>query len=390
MDNYPENEQVPDVSPPDYETLLSWWKAWPEGRPELIDFWARGNFTRRLFSTRKQVKPTWVVKVRYVDEIEAALRQLALLGGNVDFVWTGEMVPTNRVSAPIPADYKDSGGWGYSFVADGREDKRGGSEWCRSTAWASLLPTAVTDWMAEKGGEYVRDGSIFVAPSELVGIAKSPMAESDKKYLEIGNSQAVIEDMALIKALGELQLPRLNGLPIEDVKKFLEDEKDSLLLFQGALRRLLKDTDADTPESMKKESLQAIEEGIAELRLSDRTLKARKSLTVLGATITTFSVTVGLTAGLSPGLAAIGGGSGAMATLALWHQLLEAEGKLRRHPFYIAWAFQKAKSKEKEHQGKLEFKGQIGANQQTDIPPYHWLSPPTAGIGIRLCAAVNK
>ena len=383
MGNYPENAQVPDVLPPDYETLLSWWQAWPEARPELIDFWARGNFTRRLLSRRKQEKPTWVVKVGYVDEIEAALRQLALLGVNADFVWTGEMSPPSMVITPQSIDYEDSGGWGYSAAAGNKvDDKRGGLEWCPSMAWASLLPTTVTDWMAENGSEYIKDGNIFVAPSELVGIAKSPIAKADEKYLEIGHSPAIIKDMALTQALGEIELPRLDGLPIADVKKFLEDEQDSFVLFQSALRKLLQDTDADTPESIRKELIQAIQEGVAELRLSDRTLKARKSLTVLGATITTFVVTVGLHVGLSPGLAAIGSGSGAMATLALWHQLLEAEGKLRQHPFYIAWVLQGAKPKKKKQKGKLKLQRQGKGKQQTDIPPYHWLAPPTAGWGI--------
>lgn len=383
MRNYPENEQVPDVLPPDYETLLSWWRAWPEGRPELIDFWARGNFTRRLLSRREQEKPTWVVKVGYVDEIEAALRQLALLGVNVDFVWTGEMSPPSMVITPQSIDYEDSGGWGYSVAAGSKvDDRRGGLEWCPSMAWASLLPTVVTDWMEENGSEYIKDGNIFIAPSELVGIANSPIAKSDEKYLEIGNSPAVIRDMALTQALGEIELPRLEGLPIVDVKKFLEDEQDFFVLFQSALRKLLQDTDADTLESIKKKLIQAIQEGVAELRLSDRTLKARKSLTILGATITTFFVTIGLNVGLSPGLAAIGSGSGAMATLALWHQLLEAEGKLRQHPFYIAWALQGAKLKKKKHQGRLKLQRQTKDKQQADIPPYHWLAPPTAGWGI--------
>jgi len=236
--------------------------------------------------------------------------------------------------------------------------------------------------MAEKGIEFIKDGSIFVAPSELVGMGKSPIAQPDEKYLEIGNSPAVIRDVALVKAMAELELPRLDGLPIADVKKFLEDEQDSFVLFQSALRKLLQDTDADRPESMKKELIQAIKDGVAELRLSDRTLKARKSLTALGAAITTFYVTVGLNAGLSPGVAAIASGSGAMATLALWHQLLEAEGKLRQHPFYIAWALQGAKSKRKKHQGKLKLQGQISSKKQADIPQYHWLAPPTAGWGI--------
>lgn len=214
-------------------------------------------------------------------------------------------------------------------------------------------------------------------------MGKSPIAQPDEKYLEIGNSPAVIRDVALIKALAELELPRLDGLPIADVKKFLQDEQDSFVLFQSSLRKLLQDTDADSSESIKMELIQAIREGVAEVCLSDRTLKARKSLTVLGAAITTFCVTVGLNAGLSPGVAAIASGSGAMATLAFWHQLLDAEGKLRQHPFYIAWALQGGKSKRmKKHPEKLKLQGQITGKKQADIPPYHWLAPPTPGWGI--------
>jgi len=383
MSNYPDNEQIPDVQPPDYETLLSWWQAWPEARPELIDFWARGNFTRRLLARRKEERPTWVVKARYVDEIEAALRQMALLGVNTDFIWTGKMSTPAMVITPQSIDYEDSGGWGYSVAAGSQiNDKRGGIEWCPSMSWASLLPTSVTDWMAETGREYIKYGSIFVAPSELVGMSEIQLAKTDEKYLEIGNSPAVIRDIALAQALAELELPRLDGLSIPDIKKFLEDEQDSFVLFQSALRKLLHDTDAETPESIKKELLQAIQEGVAELRLSDRTLKARKSLTVLGATLTTFFVTVGMNVGLNPGLAAIGSGAGATATLALWHQLLASEGKIRQHPFYIAWALQGVKRRGRGPLQNRKLQAKVIRKQQGEVPPYHWLAPPTAGWGI--------
>jgi hypothetical protein len=164
--------------------------------------------------------------------------------------------------------------------------------------------------------------------------------------------------------------------------KSREDEQDSFVIFQSALRKLLHDTDAETPEAIKNELLQAIQEGVAELRLSDRTLKARKSLTVLGASLTTFCVTIGLNVGLNPGVAAIASGAGATATLALWHQLLESEGKLRQHPFYIAWVLQGIKRRGRSPLQKRKLQAKVMRKQQGDVPPYHWLAPPTAGWGI--------
>lgn len=370
------------IVPPDYSTLLHWWDAWPEARPELLDFWARGNYTRRLLSRSKTNRSGCIVRVEYVDEMEAALKRLALLDIDIDFAWCGQTTQPQLVLVPQDMEYEDSGGWGYMACAGSLfSERRGGKRWCPSFGWASLLPDTVTDWLAEQARPYIQSGKIIVSPVSHIGLRRIPGDVPEEQLQKMSNSASIVREHAKIEALFDLELPYIEGMSLQDIHKFCEDHRDSLILFQNALAKLLQRSIGETPDTLSQELVSQIREGVAELRLSDRTIAARKGLTALSASIATFLVTVGITLGVGPGAAAVGSASIAWKIMDSWAKILETQGSMRKNPFYVIWTLQKGKGpKNKWH--KLPFSEEFplpSSQKPKVIPPFHWLTPPTAG-----------
>ena len=57
-----------------------------------------------------------MVRAEYLDEVEAALKRLALLDLEIDFVWHGEVSGPQLVIVPQDVDYEGTGGWGYPLA----------------------------------------------------------------------------------------------------------------------------------------------------------------------------------------------------------------------------------------------------------------------------------
>jgi len=308
-----------DINEPEYQTLVSWWDAWPEARPAHLDFWARGNYSRRALYRAKTGRPSLLVRVRFLDEVENALKRLALLDSQIDFVWCGSTSGEQLVIVPQDIDYEDSGGWGYSACAgDEITDRRGDKEWCPSIGWASLLPDSVTDWLAVSARRYVETGRIIVCPAGHIGLTPYPGGTGEENLQRMSNAASILRERAKLQTLFELELPYLEGMSVADVYKFTEDHADSLFLFRNALSKLLTSSvDPSCSEALWRELVSAIEEGVAELRLSDRALRARRTLAALGAGIGTFFVTLGVKLGVPLGSAAIGSIGAAIASINL-------------------------------------------------------------------------
>ena len=156
MSNYNNIDLPHAIVPPNYSTLLHWWDAWPEARPELLDFWARGNYTRRLLSRSKTNRSACIVRVEYVDEMEAALKRLALLDIDIDFAWCGRTTQPQLVMVPQDAEYEDSGGWGYLAAAgDCFSERRCGKEWALPLAGLHYcLTPSLIGWLKKQNCTY--------------------------------------------------------------------------------------------------------------------------------------------------------------------------------------------------------------------------------------------
>ncbi len=375
--------ELPEVvAVPNYDTLIDWWELWPEAKPVHLDFWARGNYVRHLLSRKDSQRSGCIVRVEYLDEIEFALKRLALLGLKVDFVWHGMVSEPQLVIVPQDVDYEDSGGWGYTVAAgDKFSEQRGGKEWCPAIGWASLLPDTVTEWLGTEAKEFVRSGDIFVAPVQHLGLSKHPGGKTEEEFQRISESMTLMGERAKIKAIFKIDLPYLEGMGIKDVKKFCDDYKDSLMLFQGALHKLVKQSPQESEYALVKELVAEIKEGIAILTLSDKAANARKLLLHVGAAISSISLTIGLRLGIPPSEATVGIAAAASGLIGQYSQILESRAQMKKNPFYAIWAFQKGKGpKNTFYQHKL-FDGysQFKLAKKKGIPPYHWLSPPTPG-----------
>jgi hypothetical protein len=287
--------------------------------------------------------------------MEAALKRLALLDIDIDFAWCGQTTQPQLVMVPQDVEYEDSGGWGYLAAAGSRfSECRGGKEWCPSIGRASLLPDTVTDWLVEEARPYLQSGKIIVSPVSHIGLRRIPGDVSEEQLQKMSNSASMVGERAKIKALFDLELPYIEGMSVQDIHRFCEDHRDPLILFQSALAKLLQRSIGETPDALSQELVSQIREGVAELRLSDRTIAARKGLTALGASIATFLVTVGIELGVGPGAAAVGSASIAWKIMDSWAKILETQGTMRKNPFYVIWTLQKSKGpKNKWH--KLPF-----------------------------------
>jgi len=373
--------QIPEiVDPPDYGTLLSWWDAWPETRTAHLDFWARGNFSRRLISRKRSNRSACLVRVEFLDEMESALKRLALLDMDIDFAWVGDMSPSQLVIVPQAADYEDTGGWNYSACGGSSfNDHRGGKEWVPSMAWAELLPDMIPDWLCEQASGFFREGKLMVAPASHIGLRKSPGGNVEETIQKMSNGLSIMGEQAKIKTVFQIELPYIDGMSIQDIYKFQQDHKDSLTLFQGALRKIIQNSNSDSEEQLTRELVTQINEGVAELRLSDSTLRERKLLTTLGATLGTYLVTFGIKLGVNPGVAAIGSIGAAIASLTQMSQVLESRGQMRKNPFYAIWNLQKGNGPRNQFRRQPSFGYPIPNKKKKDDGSFHWMYPPTPG-----------
>jgi len=322
------------------------------------------------------------VRAEYLDEIEGALKRLALLDLEMDFAWSGEVSGSQLVIVPQDVDYEDAGGWGYSAcTGDHITDRRGGKEWCPSMGWASLLPDTITDWLANEAKDFVGSGTIMVAPVGHTGLRKLPGGKTEEQLQKLSNGVSLMGEKAKIKALFKLELPFVDGMPVRDLRKFCDDYRDSLVLFQSALRKMIHGAPCESEDSLAKDLVQQINDGVAELRLSDRSANARKLLTAVGASIGIIVVSVGLKLGINPATVAVGSAGAAIATIGQYSQILEARGQMRKNPFYAIWALQRGKGPANRFRHGPSFGASVPSQspKPKTIPPYHWLTPPTPG-----------
>ena len=378
--------ELPEIiTPPNYQTLLDWWDSWSDSKVVHYDFWARGNFTKRILSRNHTGRAACIVRAEYLDEIESAFKRLALLDLDVDVAWYGEVAKPQLAIVPQDIDYEGVGGWGYSACSGDRyDDKRGGKEWCPSIGWASLLPDSVVDWLADEASEFVRSGNIIVAPAKLIGLTKRPGGKSENQLQRVSNSLSIMNQRASIDTLFSFELPYLEGMSIRDTAKFCNDNKDSLILFRSALHKLIQSAPQNMEDKIIKELVSQIKEGVAELNLSDKTATARKTLTNIGVTISSFLVTFGLKQGFDPSVSAIGIAGAALTALSQYSQIIEARGQMRKNPFYAIWSLQKGKGPKNKFSQRHYISKQTPSQNfnKNEIPLYHWLSPPTPGWNI--------
>ncbi|MCX7009098.1 MAG: hypothetical protein NTY53_17930, partial [Kiritimatiellaeota bacterium] len=108
---YPMPDLNTPVEEPSYSVVLEWMKG-TKGRRVSFDFWARGNYMRRLLRNRaKNVVPV-LVRIEDPREMTWAYKRLALLDIPVEFVYAGKCTKA-KVLHLCPSDITFDSGWGY-------------------------------------------------------------------------------------------------------------------------------------------------------------------------------------------------------------------------------------------------------------------------------------
>lgn len=363
-----------EATNPNYSTLMKWWRIWPEARPELLDFWARGGYVQRNIWRQKNPKASLTIGVRYIDEIEFAIRRLALLGIEMDFLWIGDVSPPSLIIAPQDADYDGVGGWGYTTCAGSRfGDHRGEAEWVPAMAWAHRMPDNLTDWIFEQASDFFSTGQAFVAPAESVGLSKNIGDGVSRLYESFSNTTTVFDVKTKGQIITEIDIPKIDGLSIGDLHKFCEDYKPELDSFRTAIKELIDANDGDVTTCVKK-----INDAVKQMESSNSHASMRKMIIASGGALAAFNL------GLASGVAAkaVGAGFVAHGALQWWCEKTIARREARAKPFWPIWKMKKGKQRSQFREPQLS--AGLGSLTMSPSPAglSHWLAPPQAGWSI--------
>ena len=286
----------PDGRPPapDYRRLLSWMHS-VGGRSASLDFWARGNYARRLIHNKVNGVRPLLVPVQFIDEVRWAYRRLALLGVPMEFLWQGSVSRPVRVVHLHPAEPESTwdAGWGY-VAATGGEVRMRGTRWGTVCGYARLLPEVVGDWLAEEAQEAFANGRVFITPEELVGVSSD---ESVRAAFEGFLGSLPIRSSQQEELLLSLDLPALEGLAPAEFDRLLADSEVELERLRVAFRRLVD----GAPQADLETLVAEINYEVSELTLADRYHRFRAGVTKLGGVVGVSAAAIGsAVAAISP------------------------------------------------------------------------------------------
>lgn len=371
MTLYSEEISDGDIFKPNYSTLMKWWQAWPEARPELLDFWARGGYVQRSLWRQNNPQPALTIGVRYIDEIESAIRNLALLGVEIDFIWVGDVSPVSLVITPQDVDYEGVGGWGYTTCSGDRvDDARGGREWVPTMAWAQMMPDTVTDWIFDNAFGFFENGECFIAPAESVGLSRNMEKGVSQSYERFNQTTTMFDPKVASAVISNLDIPKIDGMSVRDLSNFRRDHDPELKRFRNAIANLLSASEGNVDQCLAE-----IKDAIREIESSNSYASMRKSVIGIGAALATFNF------GLAEGVAAkaLGAGFAAHTALQWWCERTIANREARSKPFWPVWKLGKGKRRGEFHRARTGL--QAGAIPMDPTPNRisHWLAPPEPG-----------
>lgn len=383
-------EEKPDLSDsvevPQYASVLDWMRV-AESKAMAFDIWARGNYTRRLIHNRANGTVPILVPFKYVDELRWAYRRLALMGLPAEFIYTGELGATQKVLALHPGGkYMIDAGWGY-IAALGSTTRMRGREWFPVTGFARRMPEPILDWLTEEVPTAFEQGTVFVAPADLIGIGSSDFDAGSGMLAEIQDGVVLSDSLKATEVIASMDLPHLDQLTSAQFGRLIQEHADDLVRFRLAIRKLVRG------EGTLDSAIEEIAAEVAELRFADSQQRMRAAVSRFGGVFTTFAATVGATASIgarAPSaevlLAAAGAATlaGATATLVeLWKQASERRAKMREKKFSLFWSLG-IQSPEAVKRRKVELSfhkyNRTTPALEEDAYDCHWLCPPTNGM----------
>ncbi len=369
---------------PKYDLLLDWMKS-ARGRSASLDFWARGNYARRLIHNNLNAVRPLQVSVQFVDEMRWTYRRLALLGVPIEFLWRGALSRPVRVSHLHPGE-PDSlwdAGWGYLAITN--EIKMRGRLWSEIFGYARLLPEVVGDWIVEEGPLAFSRGDVFVAPEELIGLSSA--ADDVRTGFENLVGALPLRDSAMLSQTEEkllsLDLPVLDGMAPAEFDSMMADSPVELERLRVAFRRLAE----ASPHDRLEEFVSELNYEVSELALSDRARRFRATVTGLGGIVGTTAAALGSAAGatgaVGTALVAAAGGVAAAGLCECLRQASDSGLELRRNPLYLLWDLGRRKPFRRRRMPLRRHKLQRRKTAPDSLEDghFHWLSPPSCGVG---------
>jgi len=371
-----------EVSQPSYESFINWMKD-SGGRNIAYDFWARGNYTRRLIYQRNQGIEPLLVRVSYVDEIRWAYRRLALVGLPVEFIYSGKLNKPGKclhISSTRPDMILDSG-WGY--IATMWEAKK--QYGFMIIGYARLMPETLLDWLVEEAYEEFSEGKVFIAPAELIGINLHAIPQGLSRLAGVTKGIPMTSDYEIVKAALELNIPYLDNLSSQAFKEFLKDYEGELVRFQRAFRNLV--TAREKSEAQLKDYMEELKYEIAELTMASKHHSMRKSLGKLGGILATFTASFTMALNTQPTslarlIGAAGIGAASKTLLDMFVQATEREQKMPDNPYFILWKLGMSQPSEvvKKHTVDIAKAPRLSPKELRVHSTHHWLCPPTPGV----------
>jgi hypothetical protein len=382
-ESYPDHVTLGEpVAAPLYENAVEL-VAGSQGRAVLFDFWARGNYARRLLHQRQQGIHPLLVRVTSVDEMRWAHRRLALLGLPVEFIYCGGLAAPSRV---VHVDYLPNGhrwdaGWGYVAT----QWKAHGRYCAMLMGTARLMDEPLIDWLVDEVRGDFCDGNVFVAPAELVGIDPGATDGLDSLASVVGG--ATVESVVKSgTSFLELDIPFLDQLNPRAFRRFVRQHDAELARFRHAFRRLVTGQPKDGVEA--RDWIGELRSEVAELTLSDKYHRLRQTVLAAGGVLGIVTATANALSGGSTPVTAVGAGAAGAALLELWKASVESRKARWASPFSVCWNLGIQRPSQVRRAAKVR------VATMPVLPPdlnpsyaHHWLCPPTLGV---LFAAVRK
>lgn len=377
-----------NVHQPSYKVALDWMKV-IEHPQVTYDFWARGNYTKRMIYNRNNGINPLIVPVKSVGEIRWAYKRLSLIGIPVEFSVLGSLSKPSKVLHLCPSDIIFDSGWGY-IGALGTMSKIKGREWFPVIGQARLLPEYFVRWLIEEVPDDFMDGNVFISPAELVGIDSKQPDNGLNVLSHISNGTLVNNEPEIAKAILQLDIPYVDNISQHKLRKILNDYEPELYCFRKAFKELI----VSNHNSIDQVNfyLEQLRYEVAELCKSKKhqpfRLTLSKSAGVLAILSTSFPVAEIISQGLTTSsslLSFVAGSaiSGAALTLTqLLEQHKQKEKSISDNPFYLLWKLGITKPSEIQNRNLINLV-KIPKGNPVNIDNnngFHWLCPPTNGL----------
>ncbi len=375
--------EIGSVEPPQYSSVLRWMKSL-SGRAVSLDFWARGNYARRLIANKKAGVTPVIVPVANVSELRWAHRRLAILGYPVEFLWQGKLSAPQKVLHLHPGGDGDlwDAGWGY-VAALGTRVKLRRDKWYPVLGYARLLPEAVASWLVDEAGDSFIAGDVFVTPAELVGVLDDQPDLAETFAALTGGAR--VRSGSASEALLNIELPVLDRLSPKAFSRLLLEQSVELSRVRYAFRKLV---ESDQPKDLSS-IVAELNFETSELALADRYQGFRARVTRMGGVVSTAAAFAGAAVGAASGslTSAVAVASLSAAAAGLCECVRTAsEHKLdmRRNPLFLLWQLGSEAGGQIRESSPKTYKYQSRSAApitQGEDGYFHWLAPPSVGVG---------